>query len=61
MKKDSGVGDERAFEDDPEKKYIDVMSRKYTGQDRYQGNQPGDERVIITVTPTHVNTIWSRI
>jgi PPOX class probable F420-dependent enzyme len=45
------------IEDDPTKAYIDVMSKKYTGQERYQGNRPGDERVVITVTTTHVNTM----
>lgn len=45
------------IEDDPTKAYIDVMSKKYTGNEHYQGNQPGDERVIITVKPEHINTM----
>ncbi len=45
------------IEDDPTKAYIDEMSKKYTGNEHYQGNQPGDERVIITVKPEHVNTM----
>ncbi|MGH2409190.1 MAG: PPOX class F420-dependent oxidoreductase [Chloroflexota bacterium] len=46
-----------AIEDDPTKAFIDVMSKKYTGNDKYQGNQPGDERIIVTVMPAHVNTM----
>lgn len=45
------------IEDDPSKAYIDVMSKKYTGNEQYQGNQPGDERIIISVKPEHVNTM----
>ena len=45
------------IEDDPTKAYIDIMSKKYTGNEHYQGNQPGDERVIISVKPEHVNTM----
>ena len=45
------------IEDDPTKAYINVMAKKYTGNEDYQGNQPGDERVIISVKPEHVNTM----
>ena len=45
------------IEDDPDKAFIDLMAKKYTGADRYGNNQPGDERVVISVTPTHVNTM----
>jgi PPOX class probable F420-dependent enzyme len=42
-----------AIEDDPEKALIDRLAQKYLGQDRYPWNQPGDERVIVTIHPTH--------
>ena len=45
------------IEDDPTKAYINVMSKKYTGNEHYQGNQPGDERIIISVKPERVNTM----
>lgn len=45
------------IEDDPEKRFIDAMAKKYTGADSYGNNQPGDERVVIGVVPTHVNTM----
>jgi hypothetical protein len=45
------------IEDDPTKAFIDVMAKKYLGNEHYPGNQPGDERVIISVKPEHVNTM----
>jgi hypothetical protein len=33
------------------------MAKKYLGNEHYPGNQPGDERVIISVKPEHVNTM----
>jgi hypothetical protein len=41
------------IEEDPDKHFINAMSKKYTGQAVYQGNQPGDERVVVYVTPEH--------
>lgn len=38
---------------DPEKAFIDSMAQKYLGQEKYPWNQPGDERVVIVVEPTH--------
>jgi hypothetical protein len=46
-----------AIEDDPRKLFIDKMAKKYTGQDHYPDSAPGEERVVISVTPTHVNTM----
>ena len=40
------------IEDDPDKTFIDEMSRKYIGKD-YPWNQPGDERVIVKIRPEH--------
>lgn len=39
--------------DDPEKLFIEELAHRYTGGP-FGGNQPGDERVIIRVTPQHV-------
>lgn len=33
---------------------IDRLSLKYTGQAKYQGNQPGDVRVVIRIEPERV-------
>ena len=41
------------IEEDPEKRFINAMSKKYTGYDLYQGDRPGDERVVVYVTPEH--------
>ena len=43
------------IEDDPDKTFIDEMSRKYMGRD-FPGNQPGDERVVVKIRPEHVTT-----
>lgn len=32
--------------------HIDRMARKYLGQDTYPFRQPGEERVIVRITPT---------
>ncbi|MGH2718361.1 MAG: PPOX class F420-dependent oxidoreductase [Actinomycetota bacterium] len=40
------------IEDDPERRYINAMSLRYTG-DTFP-LRPGEERVIIRVRPTHV-------
>jgi PPOX class probable F420-dependent enzyme len=34
--------------------HIDKLSKKYTGIDKYPGNQPGDVRVIIKIEPEHI-------
>ena len=34
--------------------HIDKLSKKYTGVDKYPGNQPGDVRVIIKIEPEHI-------
>jgi hypothetical protein len=33
---------------------IDKLSAKYTGQEKYPGNAPGDVRVVIKIAPEHV-------
>ena len=34
---------------------INALSRKYTGKD-YPWNQPGEERVVVKIRPTHATT-----
>ena len=34
--------------------HIDKLAKKYMGQDKYPGNQPGDVRVIIKIEPEHI-------
>ncbi len=41
------------IEEDPDFDFINSMSKKYLGIDKYQGHQPGDERVVIVVRPEH--------
>ncbi len=45
------------FIEDPDKAFIDSMSAKYLGQDKYPWNQPGDERVIVVVQPERAITM----
>lgn len=33
---------------------IDRLGKKYMGVDKYPGNQPGDERVVIKIEPEHI-------
>jgi PPOX class probable F420-dependent enzyme len=33
---------------------IDRLSAKYTGQEKYPGNAPGDVRIVIRIEPDHV-------
>lgn len=42
------------FIDDPDKAFINAMSKKYLDQDPYPWNQPEDERVIVLVEPERV-------
>ena len=41
------------IEPDPDNAFIDAMARKYTEHDSYPWHQPGDERVVVHVTPAH--------
>jgi PPOX class probable F420-dependent enzyme len=40
--------------DEGAEEHIDRLARKYLGQDRYPGRQPGMERVTIRIVPEHV-------
>jgi PPOX class probable F420-dependent enzyme len=46
-----------SIEDDPASTLIHKLAKKYTGSEKYEGDAPGTERVIITVTPTAVKTM----
>ncbi len=50
-------GDVVDVEDDPDLTFINSMAHKYLGLDRYPWHQPGDERVVIVVEPTHTTTM----
>jgi hypothetical protein len=41
------------FDDDSSNAFIDSMAKKYMDADSYPFHQPGDERVIVVVEPTH--------
>jgi PPOX class probable F420-dependent enzyme len=43
------------IEDDPDNAFIHEIWRKYTGKD-YPWNQPGEERVVVKIRPTHATT-----
>ena len=43
------------FEDDVDRSFINQIARKYMDTDEYPFDQPGDERVTITVHPTQVS------
>ena len=38
---------------DPELDFINAMSKKYLGMERYPNHRPGDERVVVVVAPEH--------
>jgi len=46
-----------AFEDDPERAFVDSMARKYLGVERYPWHQEGDEHVTIVVLPQHTSQL----
>jgi PPOX class probable F420-dependent enzyme len=37
--------------------HIDLLTKKYLGQDRYPYRQPGEARVIYRIRPDHVSTM----
>jgi PPOX class probable F420-dependent enzyme len=41
------------FDDDSSNAFIDSMAKKYMNVEAYPFHQPGDERVIVVVEPTH--------
>jgi len=46
-----------SIEDDPTSALIHTLAQKYTGSDKYDGDAPGTERIIVTVTPTAFKTM----
>jgi len=44
-------GDVERIEEDPDLDFINSMSKKYLGKDRYPNHRPGDERVVVFVRP----------
>lgn len=48
-------GEVEAVEDDPDKKLIDALAKKYLGRDVYGKDRPGVERVILRIRPRHAN------
>jgi hypothetical protein len=44
-----------AFEDDPDRTFVDSLARKYLGVDRYPWHREGDEHVAIVILPQHTS------
>jgi PPOX class probable F420-dependent enzyme len=44
------------IEPDTHRTFIDGIARAYMGVDAYPFDEPGDERVVITVTPEQVSS-----
>jgi PPOX class probable F420-dependent enzyme len=44
-----------AFDDDPDRSFVDSMARKYLGVDRYPWHREGDEHVAIVILPQHTS------
>ncbi|WP_420453174.1 PPOX class F420-dependent oxidoreductase [Ilumatobacter sp.] len=40
-------------DDDSDNSFIDSMAKKYMDADEYPFHQPGDERVVMRIEPTH--------
>ncbi len=41
------------IEEDPDLEFINSMSEKYLGIEKYPNHRPGDERVVVFVRPEH--------
>ena len=41
------------IDEDPDLAFINSMSKKYRGEDKYKNHRPGDERVVVFVRPDH--------
>lgn len=46
-------GEVTNIEEDPANDFINAMAKKYLGVDEYPYHQPGDERVVVYVSPRH--------
>ena len=50
-------GSVTAIEDDGDNAFINSMAKKYMDIDEYPFHQPGDERVVIVVEPSHTTAM----
>lgn len=46
-------GEVARIDEDPDNDFINAMAKKYMDRDVYPFHQPGDERVVVYVTPKH--------
>ena len=44
-----------AFDEDPDRSFVDSMARKYLGVDRYPWHREGDEHIAIVILPQHTS------
>ncbi len=44
-------------EEDPDNAFIDKLASKYLGVEKYPFHQPGEERVVIVVSPEHTTSM----
>ena len=42
------------IEEDTDRRFVNSMAKKYLNEDVYSWDQPGDERVTITIEPQHI-------
>lgn len=42
------------IDEDPDRKFINSMAKKYLNKDVYPWHQPGDERVVVVVEPERI-------
>ena len=42
-----------AIDDDPDKEFVDELSDRYLGMRPFPLTEPGDERLIVHITPVH--------
>lgn len=42
------------FAEDGDRSFVDSLAKRYTGAERYEYDQPGDKRMIVTIEPEHV-------
>ena len=49
----------KRIEEDPDLDFINSMSKKYLGMDKYPNHRPGDERIVLFVRPEHTTKMGS--
>lgn len=45
------------IDSDPDLEFINHLAQRYLGEERYPWHQPGDERVVIRITPVRASTM----